>query len=170
MKPTINPIYNDFEKIIGIELPYYISDIEFDHNSYNVSIFIDYHSKSLFNCECGQSNIQIHSKKHRIIRDLDIMNYKANIHIDLPIINCPNCRFKTVLPSWSTPRSGLTLKFQQRLLAASSFIPLSTVTKLTGESYDRINHVIKTHVEPAREKVDMSGVQNVGFDETSKKK
>jgi transposase len=172
LRPTINPIYEIFEKNIGIEFPLYINDVQYDKNNFIYNIFVVFHKKALFTCsECGTENLKVIHKRPRIFKGLDIFNNETLIHIDLPILLCPKCGKRiTYTPKWATKNSGLTVQLQHRILAEATIMPISDITKRTGLKTHRVSNVIKRYVDEAVTNDDWSEVKIIGIDEKAIRK
>jgi transposase len=170
--PERHSSYVNFEKLIGICYPFYINDYKLDEDSYESHLFVTYHSKLTFTSPCcGVENCKIHSKTPRVIRDLDLLNSKAQIHIDVPRISCPKCGKIVTLPlPWVEKGSGLTVHFEQKVIAYAEFMPFTAVAKLLNEKDTRLSRIVNRKVDEARQNLDWSEVNLIGVDETSKAK
>jgi transposase len=71
---------------------------------------------------------------------------------------------------WSRSGSGFSLLFEALIMILSREMPVAAVSRLIGESDNRIWRVIEHHVDEARRELDVSDVEHVGMDETSRKR
>ena len=69
--------------------------------------------------------------------------------------------------SWSRPGSGFTLLFEALLITFAGAMPVAKVAAFTGEHDTRIWRVLGRFVTTERTKLDFSGVERVGVDETA---
>jgi transposase len=167
MVPKPQIFVAQIEKKIGIEFPFYINDAQFDDFKFRCDIYVEYHPKARFTCECGQENLPIQQKHPRVIQSIDLLNYATYIHLNMPSVCCPKCGIKTVPLSWVERGSKLTTLLESRVLAFSSIMPISLVTKTLGINYSTVMRVVKKGVNTAQEKLDYSDVQQIGMDEKS---
>jgi transposase len=74
---------------------------------------------------------------------------------------------RQVSVSWARPGSGFTLLFEALLITFASAMPVAKVAAFTGEHDTRIWRVLDHYIETERAKLDFSGVEQVGVDETA---
>ncbi|MDR2459604.1 MAG: transposase family protein [Deltaproteobacteria bacterium] len=144
MKPKINPVYLDFEKIYEVPFPIYIHNMDFSNDSGRVDIHLLYHKRATFTCPCGKENLKVHSKLPRIWRGLDIAKYGCYIHLDVPRLICPECGVRTYQVPWARDHSHLTHLMEQNILTLSNYMPIGILAKFLGESENRVSNVL-TH-------------------------
>ena len=100
-------------------------------------------------------------------RHLDFFQYQAHLHAKLPRVRCPEHGVRQVTLSWARPGSGFTLLFEALLMTFASAMPVAKVAAFTGEHDTRIWRVLDHYVATERAKLDFSGVERVGVDETA---
>jgi hypothetical protein len=159
LRPSIDPAYDQLEQTLGIKFPLYIDNTVHDDINCIFHINVTYHRKALFTCsECSTDDLKVIHKRSRIFRGLDLINSKTHIHINLPILSCPNCGNITYIPAWLTKSSNLTLQLQNQILADSKVMSIPKIARHYGLTSSRISKVIKRFNE--------KNVKNDDFNDT----
>ncbi|MDR1037032.1 MAG: transposase family protein [Deltaproteobacteria bacterium] len=148
MKPVLNPLFPDFERIYQIEFPLFIDSMTFDDELARVDISISYHRRALFTCACGQEGLKVHSKLERVWRALDIARYQCHLHLAVPRLRCPRCGVKIFPVPWARDHSHLTALLEDNILELASYMPHSAVARYFGETDHRILHVLEVMGQP----------------------
>ena len=112
-----------------------------------------------------------HDTVDRTWRHLNFFQYKTYIHARVPKLHVGKGKGSspTVRVPWARPGSGFTLLFESWVLELAKHIPPAAIARIVDEHDTRLWRFIKHYVDAARERVDESGVNNIGMDETSKK-
>jgi len=71
---------------------------------------------------------------------------------------------------WARSGSGFTLLFEAMIMLLAKSMPVKTLGEFVGEHDTRLWRVIHHYVDKGRAEANYSGVQAVGFDETSSKR
>ena len=95
---------------------------------------------------------------------------EAYLHARLPRTECPDCGVKTVAVPWAREGSGFTLLFEAFVMTLAKEMPVNAIARLVGEYDTRIWRILTYYVEQARRNQDYSQVQELGIDETSRKR
>ena len=77
---------------------------------------------------------------------------------------------KTVAVPWAREGSGFTLLFEAFVMTLAKEMPVNAIARLVGEYDTRIWRILTHYVEQARRNQDYSQVQELGIDETSRKR
>ena len=72
--------------------------------------------------------------------------------------------------SWAREGSGFTLLFEAFVMTLAKEMPVNAIARLVGEYDTRIWRILTYYVEQARRGQDYSQVQELGIDETSRKR
>ncbi|MCL5782793.1 MAG: transposase family protein [Candidatus Thermoplasmatota archaeon] len=100
-----------FRRLLGLEEPWIIKEIKFDHQEKRVDISIDFPSGSRFPYPvCGQHRT-VHDTEERTWRHLNVFQYPTYVHAREPRIKCVQHGKKTVDLPWARKGSGLSLHF-----------------------------------------------------------
>jgi transposase len=110
----------------------------------------------------------VHDTRRRSWRHLNIFQYQAYIHADLPGVRGAECGETSQVPApWARPGSGFTQLFEALVVTLCREMPVNSVARLLGVGDDALWRVLKHYVEGAREAADFSTVRAVGIDETA---
>ncbi|NLW46655.1 MAG: transposase family protein [Firmicutes bacterium] len=91
-----------FAKALQIKEPLYVKRVEFDQNSGELHIHIDFRKGAKFSCAiCGKSGMNVHDTIEKTWRHLNFFQYKAYIHFRTPRTNCPEDGIHLVDSPWA---------------------------------------------------------------------
>lgn len=159
-----------FEIALKVNEPIYIEKIEFDVENGELHIYTDFRRGRKFPCPiCGEMS-PVHDTTEKTWRHLNFFQYKCFIHFRTPSTKCGKDGVHLFVPEWGRTRSGFTMLFEAFVLLLAKEMPISSIAEMVGEHDTRIWRIIKTHVAKAYTKKDMSGVKQIGLDETSSAK
>jgi transposase len=121
--------------------------------------------------ECG-APCGVYDTRERVWRHLDVWQFRTFVHCAVPRTDCPEHGARTARVPWESASSPhFTAMFEAQVLAMLlSGLTVKGVASLLGESDTRLWRLVRAAVERAREKVDMSGVEAVGVDETARRR
>ena len=160
-----------FQQALGLTPPWRVERSEFDPESKQLDLYLDFPRGSTFVCpECGRSDCKAYDSQEKIWRHLDFFEHPAYLHARLPRIQCPLCGIKTVSVPWARSGSGFTLLFEAFVMVLVREMPVRAVARLVGEHDTRIWRILHHYVDYARSQADYSEVTHVGIDETSRAK
>jgi transposase len=159
-----------FSAALGLVAPWRVARSEFDAEAGRLDLYLDFPRGARFACPvpgCGERECPVHDTEDKTWRHLDFFQYQAHLHAKLPRVRCPEHGVHQVTVSWARPGSGFTLLFEALLITFASAMPVAKVAAFTGEHDTRIWRVLDHYVETERAKLDFSGVERVGVDETA---
>jgi len=163
-----------FSMALGIEPPWYIRDITFDKDVRRLDIHIDFESGSIFHYEDSDTGISGDFKAYdtveKVWRHLNFFQHECYLRCRTPRVDIGGGRARLVSPPWSGMSNGFTMLFEALVMQLCSYMPINAVSRLIGESDDKIWTMLGRYVEEARKDEDYSEVKAVGMDETSRAK
>ncbi|MFK7936424.1 MAG: ISL3 family transposase [Saprospiraceae bacterium] len=108
---------NFYAQILGIKLPWQISDAKIDSSDKSVHITVSHGSGSKFPCKHCQNLCPVHDHgKLRTWRHLDTCDHYTYLHASVPRIKCLEHGVCTIEPSWSRANSRFTLQFESFII------------------------------------------------------
>lgn len=159
-----------FSAALGLVAPWRVGRSEFDAEAGRLDLYLEFPRGARFACpepECPERQCPVHDAEAKTWRHLDFFQYQAYLHAKLPRVRCGEHGVRQVAVSWARPGSGFTLLFEVLLITFASAMPVAQVAKFTGEHDTRIWRVLEHYVKRERAKLDFSGVEKVGVDETA---
>ena len=106
-----------FEKALGIQEPWFISNVDFSAEERQLDITIDFERGSIFACSsCNQGSKAYDTKLHTW-RHLDFFQYKTYIHAYIPRTNCKKCGILQIKIPWARMISDFTLLYEACLIS-----------------------------------------------------
>lgn len=160
-----------FQVALGINAPWYIDNVHLDELSNNLEIKIDFTSGAKFNCPTCQSECSSYDTSEKRWQHLNFFNYCCYLSARVPRVNCTKCnKIRQIETPFARKGSGFSLLLECMMLQLAKIMPVNDVAKLFKVSDDRIWSVIHYYVPKAVDATNWSSVQNIGIDETSRKK
>ncbi len=159
-----------FRKLLGLEDPWIIKEIKFDHQEKKVDIFLDFPKGSRFPCPVCGILYGVHETEERTWRHLNIFQYPTYVHAREPRIKCNEHGKKTVNLPWARKGSGFSLQFEALVVEMSREMPVSAVSRIVEINEDSVWRILKHYVEEARKDQDLSDLNILGIDEFSVEK
>lgn len=160
-----------FQLALGLQDPWQIRDVLFSHEQGRLDIHLGHRKGALFSCPDCQQPLTAYDTVERTWKHLNFFQYETYLHAPVPRVQCRPCgSTKNVAVPWARPESGFTLLFEAFAMELARVMALSAAGKIVGEHDTRLMRIVTHYVTLARERVDMSAVQIIGIDETSKAK
>ena len=108
-----------FSTALGLEVPWFIKDINFDSDKKRLDIILDFKKGSKFSCpDCDAEHCPVHDTKERTWRHLDFFQHQAYLTARVPRVSCSTCGVKQLNVPWARKNTGFTLLFEILILSA----------------------------------------------------
>ena len=132
-----------YTQILGLESPWFISNIEVNKGSKEVHVYLSHSSTNIFSCPKCNSHCSVHDhNKERIWRHLDTCNYSTYLHASLPRVKCLDCGVHTIISTWSDKKSRFTLDFESYIIdVLGQTQVISRTALLLGLSSEQVSYV-----------------------------
>jgi len=162
-----------FAEGLGLPSPWRVTKsrlAEQDDGRMTLELDIGFERGAKFPCpKCGEL-CEVHDTTLRSWRHLQFWQHETRIHARAPRTVCREHGTLQAQVPWARKGSGFTLMFEAFVMALAKTTPVSAIAELVGEHDTRLWRVIRHYVGEAHAKQDWSGVDSVGFDETSTRK
>lgn len=161
-----------FKMALGLESPWYITDIQFTKAKQQLEIWIDFKRGTTFPCpECGQLGCKAYDTEQREWRHLDFFQHKTILYARQPRVKCSKHGIKTVQVPWARSGSGFTEMMESYIvLLVQNGMTARQVGRLIGEHDTRVWRILEHYVDEARSRSDFTDVTAICLDETSRKR
>jgi len=159
-----------FGAALGLAPPWQVVSVEFDDLLGRIEIGLDFPRGSRFACPepgCTNKVCPVHDTMEKRWRHLDFFEHQAYLVARVPRVDCALHGVHLVPVPWARWGSGFTLLMEAAMLTFAAQMPIAPLAKMARVHDTRIWRVLEHHVGAAREKLDFSGVTQVGCDETS---
>lgn len=156
-----------FEAALGIEAPWYVSQIEFSAENRTLEIHIDFTPGSRFTVTGCETPCPVHDTVTKRYRHLNFFQHECHLLVRTPRVKLPDGTVRLVSPDWAGRLAGFTLLFEALVLALCRDMSFSAVARTVGVSTHRVMSLCQRYVDLARAQSDDSGVRHVAIDETS---
>jgi transposase len=161
-----------FQAALGLTPPWQVSDVSFEKDEETggaqLQIHVDFPRGSRFPCpECGKP-CSVHDTAERRWRHLNFFEHHTYLHARVPRTRCGEHGVETVPVPWAREGSGFTLLFEAYLMMMAPQMPMAGIARQLEEHDTRLWRAVHHHVAEARAEVDMSGVEDLVVDETSR--
>lgn len=159
-----------FAQALNIQEPLYIKKVDFNIDTGELHIFIDFKEGSKFKCAvCNLDGVSVHDTEEKTWRHLDFFQYKAYLHLRTPRTKCPEHNVHLINVPWAGG-TGFTLLMEVMILELAKHMAISQIAVKINETDNKVWRVIRRHVNNARVLENYERVYTVGVDETSFKK
>ncbi len=159
-----------FEAALGVSQPWFIDGIDFDKAKCVLTIQISFTRGSRFTCQGVDGEHPVHDTQIKRYRHLNFFQHECFLEVRVPRVKLPDGRVVLVDPPWAGKLSGFTLLFEAMVMAFCREMPFAAVARLVGLSWHRVHAICSRYVKLALEQLDLSGLQSLAIDETSRAK
>ena len=169
---------------LGLTDPWYVTNVELrpsdeEENKLELHISVDFRRGATFTFQDSEGSVlcdsdgtplelKANDTVERTWRHLNFFQYKTFLHARVPKARY-NGKAPTARVPWARKNTGFTLLFEAMILEYVKHMPVAVLAHLVGENDKRLWTIILHYVTEALKLVDMSGVEMIGMDETSKK-
>ena len=162
-KESINKF---LETVLGFSKPWYVE--EMIQTDQEITIILDYPKGTIFTCPRCDKPCHVYDHRWKTFRHLDWWQYKTNIKIKIPRIQC--CQ-KTLIPkiNWLRRGSKFTKMMENHIIDLAKTSSINKASKLLRITDTQMWRIVHYHVNKCRKNADFSDLTNLGIDETSKK-
>ena len=162
-----------FEIALQLQAPWYIKDIQFSDigkSNGRLDIYLDFTAGSKFQDSTGAA-CPVHDTKSKTWQHLDFFQHTCFLHARVPRIKRASGSVKLIDVPWARPNSGFTLLFEAfAMTLIENEMPINSAAQILKVWAPRLWRLFDYWVEQARSKIDLSGLQKIGIDETSSRR
>ncbi|MCP4985933.1 MAG: ISL3 family transposase [Colwellia sp.] len=161
---------NIFEQALHITSPWFIQDLDFNHEEKKLNVYVDFKKGSKFEyiTQDGDTELgSVHDTVSKTWRHLNFFEHECFLHVRVPRIKKRDGKVHVAKVPWEGKMNGFTMLFEALLLQLCTAMPVLKVSQLTGVSDDKIWSMLDRYVQQALELMDLSGMKIMGMDETS---
>jgi transposase len=159
-----------FAAALGLVDPWSVKDVRFDVEKRMLTISIDFAKGSRFPHKDSEGLHKVHDTELKRYRHLNFFQHECYLEVRTPRVKLPDGRVVTIIPDWAGKLSGFTLLFEALVMAMCRKMPFLAVAQLVGESWHRVHAICKRYVDLAVDRLDLSALAMVAFDETSSRR
>lgn len=165
------PSLDLFQRALGLEKPWEVVEEKFDAEQRRLDLRIDFPRGSKFPCPvCGREGCPVRDTDTDTWRHMNFFQHEAYLTARVPRVECLEHGVKKVKVPWARPRSDFTLLFEALVMAMVAEMPVKPLAELLGETDMRIWRIVNHYVDQAVEAQDLSGMEELGIDDTSFKR
>lgn len=159
-----------FEAALGMSSPWFIAGMGFDEKQRKLNIRVDFEVGSRFAVPGQSGEHPVHDTVTKTYRHLNFFQYECELEVRIPRVKLPDGKVVQVNPPWAGKLSGFTLLFEAFVLLLAREMPFRAVSRLTHVSVHRVMALCARYVDAAVAATDLSEVQRLAIDETSRAK
>jgi len=159
-----------FELALGIQSPWYISNITFLEKDKRLDVYVDFNKGSSFSHKDAQGEFKVYDTVEKQWRHLNFFQHECYLHARVPRIKIDDNKIRQIETPWEGESNGFTLLFEALILQLLSYMPVHAVSKIIGVSDYKLWSMLEKYIFEARKLDDYSDVTVIGMDETSAKK
>jgi len=158
-----------FSKALGIDKPWFVTDVNFDVVAKRLDINLDFIRGSTFPFE--QDGVIGQYKAYDTVdkewRHLNFFEHECYLKARVPRIKTPDGKIHLILPDWSGLQNGFTLLFEALILQLAKGMPVHQVCQLVKISDHKVWSILDKYTAEVRNLSDYSKITKIGMDETS---
>ncbi len=155
-----------YGKILGIEAPWVVADVELDVADGQVRVHLKNQAKKLPCPTCGQLCSRYDWRPRRW-RHLDTCQYQTVLVAEVPRVNCDEHGVLQVNVPWGEPGSRFTALFEALIINWLRETNVSAVSRQLNLSWDAIDGVMTRAVRRGLARRESRLPSRLGVDETS---
>jgi transposase len=156
-----------YAKLLGIESPWFVRDVETNLEEGKVEIFIGFDDKAATQCpECG-AKCGRHDTRTRSWRHLDTMQYRTVLTADVPRVDCKEHGVKTLQVPWAEGNSRFTAMFERLTIDWFKEASTSAAARVLRMSWDEADGIMSRAVVRGMARRTSQPLRHIGLDETS---
>jgi len=157
---------------LGLTQPWKIIDQNLDTNKNPNELHIQISSErgSVYPCPICGKLCKAHDFKTFSWRHLNFFQHYCYLTAEVPRIKCEEHGVRRVIVPWAREGSKFTLLFEQAVMTLVREMPVATTAKLVGITDKSLWRILKHYVAKAMDRLDLSNLSGVAYDETSSKK
>jgi len=162
-----------FELALNISSPWFISSTNFDYENRRLDIHIDFEKGSEFEYVSEDGVIgtgKAYDTVEKTWRHLNFFQHECYLHARVPRIRREDNSIRMIKTPWEGKMKGFTLLFEALLLQLCSAMPVLKASQIAGVSDDKLWDMLDRYVFEAVDQMDLSELEMLGLDETSKAK
>ncbi|HLP41947.1 MAG TPA: ISL3 family transposase [Fibrobacteria bacterium] len=159
-----------FGLALGLHEPWFIDSLTFSPEQKRLDIHVDFRRGASFPVPGHAGTHKAHDTVEKAWRHLNFFQHECYLHCRTPRVKLESGQVVLVDPPFAGKSSGFTLLFEALLMQLLSAMPVAEVSRVVGESDDKLWRMLERYVDLARLEEDFSSVKAVGLDETSRRK
>lgn len=159
-----------FGMALGLSEPWYIESLTFSQEQKRLDIHIDFRRGATFPLPGQEGSHKVHDTVEKTWRHLNFFQHECYLHCRTPRVRLDSGQVLLADPPWAGKSAGFTLLFEALLMQLLTYMPVAEVSRVVGESDDKLWRMLERYVDRARLQLDFSKVKAVGLDETSRRK
>jgi transposase len=156
-----------YAKLLGIEAPWYVRDVDPRLEAREVEIFIALDENTALSCPVCGVTCGRYDSRSRSWRHLDTMQYKTLLTAEVPRVKCPEHGVKQLRVPWAEPGSRFTAMFEALVIDWLKEASQSAVAKMLRMTWDEVDGVMQRAVARGLARRKPQPLRNMGIDETS---
>lgn len=157
-----------YAKLLGIEHPWWVRDVEPRFQDGEVEIFIAYDERAEVMCPiCDVVCSRYGTRTKKPWRHLDTMQYKTLLTAAVPRANCPEHGVKQIKVPWAEPGTRFTAMFEALVIDWLKEASKSGVARMLRLTWDEVDGIMNRAVERGLDRRKAQPLVNIGIDETS---
>jgi len=157
-----------FEMALGIGAPWYVAGTDFNAQARTLTIRVDFGVGTRFAIPDTAGEHPVHDTVTKRYRHLNFFQHECFLEVRVPRVKLPDGAVRQIEPPWAGKLSGFTLLFEALVLMLCQQMTFAAAARLVGESRHRVAAICERYVELALAQTNLSGVQQIAIDETSR--
>ncbi|MDG5817172.1 ISL3 family transposase [Chitinispirillales bacterium ANBcel5] len=155
-----------FEKILGLNEPWFITTVKVDEQQQRVDIWVDHEMNIEVRCPvCDHFCAVYDHSPERVYRHLNVCQMTTFIHVRLPRSNCKEHGIKQIVSEFGENGSDMTYQFEAFIIDISKECSVKAVAQLFSLSWDRCWNAVERAVARGKARKPRVIPERIGVDE-----
>ena len=156
-----------YEKILGINAPWYVSGIEFLEEDRAVNVHVELEPSVQLTCpRCGQPAPR-YDKRARNWRHLDTCQFKTVVHAEVPRVECKDHGCQTIEVPWAQGNARYTQLFEAMVIMLLKETSIAAVSRMLKMSWNSVDGIMQRAVSRGLARRTSPSLSHLGVDEVS---
>ncbi len=159
-----------FEDALGLPKPWHVQKVENDKDKLLLRVYVSFERGSRFVVEGQDKPLPVYDTQEKVYRHSNCFTHECELVVRVPRVKLPDGKVKTVRPPCAGKVNGFTHHFEALAMLLLMDAPVAPVARKLGVSDYVLHQVARRHVQLAQAQQDLSGVTEIGIDETSSRR
>ncbi len=157
-----------YAALLRLHHPWRVREVKLDLVGERVDVWVEEAPGAQWNCpECGKAAPVYDHTEERQWRHLDTCECKTFLHARLPRVHCPDHGIRQVRPSWATPGSQFTIRFEIQVIDTLKECDVTGASRLTATGWGETWRIMDKAVERGLSRKERRVPAYLGVDEKS---
>jgi transposase len=155
-----------YAALLHLRHPWRVTEVKLDIAASRIDVWIEHAPDTKWLCpECRKEAPLYDHAEEREWRHLDTCDCQTFVHTRPPRVKCKNHGVRQIGPTWASPGSHFTLKFESLVINTLKECDVTGTTRLTATSWDEAWGIMEKAVERGQARKERRIPERLSIDE-----